>query len=137
MRSRTIIATPSGATIKEQLDDREMTQKEFALRMDMSEKHVSQLINGEVRLTPAVALRLESVLGVPASYWNNLETRYRKSFFKWKKKMQWTATLHFQNCFRIQKWFNTTGLKKPQNPLIKYGIFAAILKSPVWESLII
>ena len=56
MRSRTIIATPPGATIKEQLDDREMTQKEFALRMDMSEKHISQLI--KVRLTPAVALPL-------------------------------------------------------------------------------
>jgi HTH-type transcriptional regulator/antitoxin HigA len=56
MRSRTIIAIPPGATIKEQLDDRGMTQKEFALRMDMSEKHISQLINGEVRLTPAVAL---------------------------------------------------------------------------------
>ena len=40
MRSRTIIATPPGATIKEQLDDRGMTQKEFALRMDMSEKHI-------------------------------------------------------------------------------------------------
>ena len=76
MRSRTIIATPPGATIKEQLDDRGMTQKEFALRMDMLEKHVSQLI--KVRLTPAVALRLESVIGVPASYWNNLETRYRE-----------------------------------------------------------
>ena len=58
MRSRTIIATPPGATIKEQLDDRGMTQKEFAVRMDMSEKHISQLINGEVRLTPAVALPL-------------------------------------------------------------------------------
>ena len=82
MRSRTIIAIPPGATIKEQLDDRGMTQKEFALRMDMSEKHISQLINGEVRLTPAVALRLESVLGVPASYWNNLETRYREKLLQ-------------------------------------------------------
>ena len=80
MRSRTIIATPPGATIKEQLDDRGMTQKEFALRMDMSEKHISQLI--KVRLTPAVALRLESVLGVPASYWNNLETRYREKLLQ-------------------------------------------------------
>lgn len=78
MRSRKIIATPPGATIREQLEDRGMTQKEFAVRMDMSEKHISQLINGEVHLTPNVALRLESVLGISASFWNNLEARYRE-----------------------------------------------------------
>lgn len=37
VRSRSIIATPPGATIKEQLKDRGMSQKEFAARMDMSE----------------------------------------------------------------------------------------------------
>ena len=78
MRSRTIIATPPGVTIKEQLEDRGMTQKEFAVRMDMSEKHISKLINGEVRLTPMVAYRLESVLGISASFWNNLEARYQE-----------------------------------------------------------
>ena len=78
MKSRTIIATPPGATIKEQLENRGMTQKEFAVRMDMSEKHISQLINGDVQLTPNVALRLEAVLGIPASFWENLENIYQE-----------------------------------------------------------
>ena len=58
VKSRSLIATPPGATIKEQLHDRGISQKEFALRMDMSEKHISKLINGEVQLTPDVAIRL-------------------------------------------------------------------------------
>ena len=66
VRSRSYIATPPGATIKEQLNDRGMSQKEFAVRMDMSEKHISKLVNGEVQLTPEVSIRLEVVLGVPA-----------------------------------------------------------------------
>ena len=37
LKSKSIIATPPGATIKEQLLDRGLTQKEFATRMDMSE----------------------------------------------------------------------------------------------------
>ena len=78
VKSRSIIATPPGATIKEQLADRGMTQKEFAARMAMSEKHISKLINGEVRLTPDVAMRLEMVLGIPAQFWNNLESIYRE-----------------------------------------------------------
>ncbi len=81
-RSRTYIATPPGATIKEQLNDRNMSQKEFATRMNLSEKHVSKLINGEVQLTPEVAFKLEMVLGVPSSFWNNLEAIYRNKLFK-------------------------------------------------------
>ncbi|MDC7301549.1 HigA family addiction module antitoxin [Agathobacter ruminis] len=84
VRSRSFIATPPGATIKEQLNDREMSQKEFAARMDMSEKHISKLINGEVQLTPEVAVRLEVVLGVPAKFWNNLEAIYREKLIKVK-----------------------------------------------------
>ena len=84
VRSRSFIATPPGATIKEQLNDRGMSQKEFAARMDMSEKHISKLINGEVQLTPEVAVRLEIVLGVPAKFWNNLEAVYREKLIKVK-----------------------------------------------------
>jgi HTH-type transcriptional regulator/antitoxin HigA len=82
IRSRSIVATPPGATIKEQLVDRGMSQKEFASRMDMSEKHISRLINGEVQLTPEVAVRLEMVLGVPAHFWINLEGTYREKLVK-------------------------------------------------------
>ena len=53
--------------IKEVLENRHMTQKELASRMDMSEKHISKLINGEVPLTQDVALRLERVFGVDAN----------------------------------------------------------------------
>ena len=82
VRSRSFIATPPGATIKEQLSDRGMSQKEFAARMDMSEKHISKLINGDVQLTPETAVRLEMVLGVPAKFWNNLEAIYREKIIK-------------------------------------------------------
>ena len=75
--SKHVIAVPPGETIKEQITDRCMTQKEFAARMGMSEKHISNLINGSVELTPETAVRLESVLGIPAAFWNTLEANYR------------------------------------------------------------
>lgn len=81
-RSRSYIATPPGATIKEQLEDRGMSQKEFASRMGMSEKHISHLINGDVQLTHEVAYRLEMVLGLPANFWSNLEAIYREKIAK-------------------------------------------------------
>ena len=81
-RSKTYIATPPGATIKEQLEYRGMSQREFAKRMDYSEKFISQLINGQVELTPNTAHRLEMVLGVPSAFWMNLEARYREKLLK-------------------------------------------------------
>ncbi|HJI72978.1 MAG TPA: helix-turn-helix domain-containing protein [Veillonellaceae bacterium] len=86
--SKSFIAVPPGATIKEQIDDRGMTQKEFASRMDLSEKHVSKLIHGDVQLTTDVAERLELVLGVPASFWNNLEAIYKEKLEKVRAENQ-------------------------------------------------
>ena len=82
VRNRNYIATPPGSTIKEQLNDRGMSQKEFATRMGLSEKHIGKLINGDMQLVPETAVKLEMVLGVPAKFWNNLETIYREKIVK-------------------------------------------------------
>ena len=72
-----MIAIPPGATIRELIEDRGMTQKALAARMELSEKHISELVNGHVQLTPDVAGRLEMVLGLSARFWLDLEAIYR------------------------------------------------------------
>ena len=57
VRIRSYIATPPGATINEQLNDKGMSRKEFAAGTDMSEKYISKLINVEVRLTIETAVK--------------------------------------------------------------------------------
>lgn len=74
--SKTYLAVPPGETLKELIEDRGMTQKELADRLDVSPKHVSELINGKVGLTEKIALKLESVLGVSSDFWINLEENY-------------------------------------------------------------
>ena len=87
LHGKNTIAIPPGATIHDQLCNRGMSQKEFALRMDMSEKHISHLINGKVELTKDVALRLEFVLGLSANFWNNLEMIYRDQLVRVKTEL--------------------------------------------------
>ena len=89
--SHTYIAIPPGETIKEQLSFRYMSQKEFALRMGLTEKHVTNLLKGRVQLTANVAIRLESVLGVPAIFWENLESLYREALIKVEEENQMDA----------------------------------------------
>jgi HTH-type transcriptional regulator/antitoxin HigA len=86
--SANAIAIAPGETIREQLETRGMSQKEFAARMGMTEKHISHLINGKVELTKDVALRLESVLGLQAHFWNNLEAIYREQLVRVKMELE-------------------------------------------------
>lgn len=70
---------PTGNIIREYLDEYNINQKELCARIGMSEKHISNLLNGNCRLTEEFALKLEKVLiGIPASYWLNYETKYRE-----------------------------------------------------------
>lgn len=77
-RKYNFIETPPGATIKEQLEDKGISQNEFATKMEMSEESLNRLLDGRARLTSEIATKLENVLGVPAKFWINLETIYRK-----------------------------------------------------------
>lgn len=72
------IAIPPGATIREMLDDRKMSDTVFAFCMGMSPAETDALIQGKTSLTDRVAYRLELVLGPPAKFWTNLEAIYRK-----------------------------------------------------------
>lgn len=68
-----------GEIIKEYLDARGLTQKEVSKRTGVSERHLSQLLNGKTRLTEDMALKLEKVMpDVPASFWLNYEVKYQE-----------------------------------------------------------
>jgi HTH-type transcriptional regulator / antitoxin HigA len=118
-KSRTFIATPPGYTIKEQLEYKNMSQKEFAYRMDMSEKHISKLINGEVILTTDMAMRLELVLGVSASFWNNLEFIYREKLAKVELENSMDSDLELVSKFPYSKMAKFNWVPKTNSKMEK------------------
>ena len=73
------LAIPPGETLAEMLEDRCMPQNELATRTGVSPKHINEIIQGKAAISHDMALRLETVLGVSASFWNNLETNYRET----------------------------------------------------------
>ena len=69
----------TGKIIKEYLEEYDINQKELSNRTGMSEKHISNVLNGKSRLTESFALKLEKVLtNIKASYWLNYEAEYRE-----------------------------------------------------------
>jgi addiction module HigA family antidote len=71
------IAIPPGETLRETIEALGMSQAELAQRTGRTTKNINEIIMGKAAITPDGALQLERVLGVPASFWNNLESNYR------------------------------------------------------------
>jgi len=137
VRSRNIIATPPGATIREQLLDRSLSQKEFAARMGMSEKHISKLINGDVQLTPDVAVRLEMVLGIPAKFWSNLEAIYREKLVKANAENEMDADIELARKLPYKEmaengWVPET--KKPQEKVINLRKYFEVVRLGILQN---
>lgn len=74
--AREVISCP-GDTLAEHLEYTGMTQAELADRMGRPKKTINEIIQGKAQITPETALQLESVVGIPADFWMELERRYR------------------------------------------------------------
>ena len=68
-----------GQTISKILKKEGISQKELSDRTSLTQKHISQIINGEASITMETALMLENVLGGSASFWINLEKNYQET----------------------------------------------------------
>jgi len=68
--------TSSAETLKEMLDFYEITQSEFAERIGVTQKHVSDLLNRKRFLSSELAVRIEKVTGVSAKMLLTLDMNY-------------------------------------------------------------
>ena len=66
------LAIPPGEYLEEVLEDVGISQIDLAKRMGRPAQAINEIIKGNKSITPDTALQLELVLGVSASFWNNL-----------------------------------------------------------------
>ncbi len=69
-----------GETISDILEERKITQKELAQRAGVSEPFLSDVIHGKKDISKKLAAGLEYALGVPSSFWLNLQANYDAEF---------------------------------------------------------
>jgi addiction module HigA family antidote len=124
---------PTGSLIKEYLEANGIRQEKFAEYLGISEKHISDLINGKLNLTKDIAFKLEEIIKeVPASYWLNYEKKYREylisqsSMKRYSKKelKEIAQRFKFSAVFKGLDW----DLQKQANEMLE------ILRIPDFES---
>lgn len=91
-----------GEILAETLQVRTLSQSEFASRCGLSEKHVSQIINGKASITSETALTFERVLAVRASLWMNLDSNHRLHVAREEEQARLTSYVEWANRFPLQ-----------------------------------
>ncbi len=71
-------AVSPGDFIQEWLEENDVNAAELARRLDVTPKHVSELLSGKAPLSAALSIALERVTGTPAKLWNRTEAIYRE-----------------------------------------------------------
>lgn len=72
-----VVAIPPGETIKENMEFLGMNQIELAARLDITTKHLCNILKGNAPITYDTALGLETVIGPKAEFWMSLEAGYQ------------------------------------------------------------
>jgi HTH-type transcriptional regulator/antitoxin HigA len=108
-------AVAPGATLREILESKNMPQAEFAARMEMAEKTVSQIINGTAPITYETACKLELVLGIPARFWNAREAQYRDALHRARKAGQFQAEKEWLKSLPVSQIIEYKCTKMPED----------------------
>lgn len=70
------------------LQQRNLSQVDFAARAGLSPKHVNQVLKGSASLSPDAAVALERVLGVEASVWIGLDARWQEHRSRRRRRLE-------------------------------------------------
>ena len=75
-----------GYYVNQLIEELEITQEEFALRMGVSAKTISLLVRGETDLSEDMALKLSNMFGMSIDVWLNLQKEYSKKVLEIEKE---------------------------------------------------
>jgi HTH-type transcriptional regulator / antitoxin HigA len=130
-------AVSPGEILEETLDARGIKKKEFAERCGLSEKTVSLIIHGKAPLLPETAIQFESVLGISAAIWNNLEAAYQLHRANAAERERLDKQRAWAKRFPIKELVKRGFMEKPSDAidavrrLLKFFAVASI---EVWEN---
>jgi HTH-type transcriptional regulator / antitoxin HigA len=114
------IATHPGKILIDELDARDISQTDFALKLGVKKSLLNEIIKGKRDINAELALLLESSLHIPATFWMNAQSNYAIAKAKIEQRSQ-------DRMDAIQQWEIYKELL-PSKYLAKIGV---ITKDPV------
>ncbi len=104
-----------GVILEKTLLARGMKKVNFARLVGLTDKTVSQIINGSAPITPTSALQFERVLDVSSAVWNNLESQYRLYQARLKDRKELQENINWVKKFPISELVQRRLIKKQKS----------------------
>lgn len=80
-------ATHPGSVLKDELQTRKISQKEFARDIEMQPTMLNEIIKGKRAITAEIAIMLENALDIPADFWMRYQFQYELDCARGKEKL--------------------------------------------------
>ena len=127
-----------GETLRETLENLNMSQAELAERCGRPKKTINEIITGKAAITAETALQLEHVLGIPASFWTKLESNYQENKARIKEEQSLREQVAWLKHFPLKAmersgWLTLT--KDPVENLRSLLNFFGVAGSAEWEEI--
>jgi HTH-type transcriptional regulator / antitoxin HigA len=109
-------AIAPGETLRETLETIGMTQAELAERTGRPKKTINEIVAGKTAITAETALQLERVLGISASFWNNLERNYQETLARLREEKEFEEEKDWIKRFPIATLTKMRWIPKEDSP---------------------
>lgn len=110
------LTIPPGDTLADEIAARGMSQTELATRLGRPVQVVNEIIHGKKAITDDTALSLETVLGIPAAFWVNLEQNYRMTRARLRERERLQAEEEWLKELPVREMEKRAGLPSDRTP---------------------
>ena len=124
---------PPGETLAEVLTAKGMSQAELAKRTGRPTKTINEIITGKTAIIPDTALQFERVLGVPASFWNNLERQYQETKSRVREEGRMANQVAWVDRFPVKAMRKLGWLSAASSKIAAVGDLLAFFGVAGWE----
>ncbi|MDA3813648.1 MAG: ImmA/IrrE family metallo-endopeptidase, partial [Candidatus Cloacimonetes bacterium] len=113
----------------------------FAIRLGKPINKVNEIIKGKIAITPTTSLRLERVLGIPASFWNTRQKNYDEFLAFQKEEKLLKNHLTWLKKFPINEMIKNNWISKQNDDILQlksllsfFGISSPEEWNSIWMS---
>jgi addiction module HigA family antidote len=136
-------AVSPGEVLAEALEERGMTQAELGRRMARPLKTISEIATGKAAITPETAIQLERALGISATTWLSLESRYRAAQARERDLAELESHVTWLKQFPIKELLkrkivarSSTGAERASQLLSFFGVSSPVGWDQHWGQLV-
>jgi len=107
-----IMAFHPGYYVADIIEDMDISQTEFAKRLNTTPKNISKLINGQIKLSDEIAKKLSMMLGTSADIWLNFQKEFDMKVLEIKRQKEIDAQAEIVKMIDYSYFVKIAGLPK-------------------------